>query len=69
MIGPDLLINKKAHRKRVFLSINNSTTDNLSFALGFNSNVSPSIKFKHYKGSVKGPLVSRRIIFNFVQIL
>ena len=43
--------------------------DDLSCALGFNLNVLPLIESKLWRGSVKGPLVGRRIIFNFMQAL
>ena len=43
--------------------------DNLLCALGFNLNVSPSIESKYWRGSVKGPLAGRRIIFDLMQAL
>ena len=43
--------------------------DNLLCALGFSSNVLPLIESKYWRGSAKGPLVGRRIIFDLMQAL
>ena len=49
--------------------MNNNTIDDLLWAWGLSSKMSPLIESKAIGGSSRGPFKGRRFIFTFVQIL